>query len=552
MPNLILSDVDLKDLCLLEIDKLLQQHWKTLADFPGLPIPSGHNASLENRMIAEELDYDIEQCETHFQKLYPKLNHQRKLAFDEILLSVNENQGRSFFVDGFGGTGKTFLWQLLCLKLRSEKKIVLCAASSGIAALLMQGGRTAHSRFHIPIDANSTATCYIQQGTELAELIQQTSLIIWDEATMAHKHSIEALDRSLRDILSIKYPNNDDVPFGGVTVVFGGDFRQTLPIIDKGTRSQIVASSLKYSYLWGTLTVLKLKENMRLARSNCTSEEAQQISQFSKWLLEIGDGLESDIFGESDICIPLELGVPRILDPIEDIVNSTYPNLKASASDNTYLVGRAILAPHHNMVSAINSYVLQMFPGEEVSYYSSDSIEVDPGNEYITESDYSVEFLNTLKIGNFPEHALKLKIGCPVILLRNMDQSTGLCNGTRMIIKKLGTWFIEVEILMGTHVGSTVFLRRVTLTTYYKSLNFTLIRRQYPIALCFAMTINKSQGQTLQHVGLCLQKQVFAHGQLYVALSRVTTKHGVKILSLDDQGEERHTMQNIVYREILD
>ncbi|CAL1374511.1 unnamed protein product [Linum trigynum] len=219
---------------------------------------------------------------------------------------------------------------------------------------------------------------------------------------------------------------------------------------------------------------------------------------------------------------------------------------------STYLVERAILAPHNDTVAAINNYVLGLFPGEEVSYFSSDSLEIDAKNQHVEEGDYTVEFLNSLKIGNFPEHELKLKLGCPVILLRNLDQSTGLCNGTRMIVKRLGKWFIEVQILTGTHVGDTVFLPRLSLSVHYKSLNFTLVRRQYPIALSYAMTINKSQCQTLNHVGICLQRQVFSHGQLYVAMSRVTSERGLKILSCDSQGKPVKTMQNIVFTEIFE
>ncbi|CAI0452098.1 unnamed protein product [Linum tenue] len=188
------------------------------------------------------------------------------------------------------------------------------------------------------------------------------------------------------------------------------------------------------------------------------------------------------------------------------------------------------------MVSAINEFILAKFPGDEVTYFSSDSIEVDPGKEGVVDADYTTEFLNTLKVGNFPDYELKLKVGCPVILMWNMDQTVGLCNGTRMIVKTLGKWFIEVEVLTGTNVGDRVFLPR----------------RQYPIALCFGMTINKSQGQKLDHVGLCLQRQVFSHGQLYVALSRVTTRQGLKILIENDNDEDPNSMLNIVFQEIFD
>ncbi|CAI0549488.1 unnamed protein product [Linum tenue] len=331
---------------------------------------------------------------------------------------------------------------------------------------------------------------------------------------MSHKHNIEAVDRTLRDILHIKHRHSKVRTFGGLTVVFGGDFCQTLPVVPKGTRNQILNASIKKSYIWEHITVLKLTQNMRLRCSmGASASESEEISAFSSWILKIGDDT-----------------------PISDVVNSTYPDLSTCYADYKYLVERAILAPHHEAVSTINSHVLLQFPGESRCYLSSDSIEVDPGQPNIMESDYSTEFLNSLRVGNFPDHDLKLKIGCPVILLRNLDESIGLVNGTRLVITKLGTWFIEVEILTGTNIGERVFLPRL----------------KYPIALSFAMTINKSQGQTLNHVGLYLHKQVFCHGQLYVALSRVTRKAGIRIYSCNTDGEHVLTMQNVVYREILE
>ncbi|CAN1836178.1 hypothetical protein LINPERHAP1_LOCUS34669 [Linum perenne] len=166
---------------------------------------------------------------------------------------------------------KTFLWKVISLKLRSVKKIVLCVASSSIAALLMTGGRTTHSRFHIPIDIHSTSTCHIEQDGDLAELLRNTSLIFWDEAPMTHKHCMESLDRTLRDVMSMVNKDNENLPFGGITVIFGGDFRQTFPVIPKSTRTKIVNSSIKRSYHWAGMKVIQLCQNMRLHREGCTS-----------------------------------------------------------------------------------------------------------------------------------------------------------------------------------------------------------------------------------------------------------------------------------------
>ncbi|CAN1801725.1 ATP-dependent DNA helicase PIF1 [Linum perenne] len=511
-PHLVLSVDEIKELCLQEIQKFLRDI----------------GTSLEN----------FQEMRNMFHTNHDKLNAEQKLAFDMITTAAHEQNGRCFFVEGPGGTGKTFLWKVISAKLRSEAKIVLCVATSGIAALLMEGGRTAHSRFHIPIKLTETPTCDVFHGTEVAELIQQTSLIIWDEAPMAHKYCMEALDRTLRDLRQGHSTNNEELPFGGISVVFGGDFRQILPVIKKGSRSEITGASLKKSYLWDHLTHIKLSQNMRLMRSNTSQPERQEIAAF-------------DSLGEANIVIPADLMVQKHIDPIQDIVRATYPDLLQNYKNVAYLAGRVVLAPHHDMVHKVNAHMLSQIPGEEITYLSSDYIDNEKGKQSVADPEFPVEMLNSLQVPGFPDHEIKLKVGVPIILLRNIDQSAGLCNGTRMVVKLLGKWFIEAQIISGSNLGESVFLPRMTLTTEYSSLNIVLSRRQYPIAICFAMTINKSQGQTLQQVGLCLQHQVFSHGQLYVALSRVTTRLGLKILSCDSDGNHLKTMQNIVYKEIL-
>ncbi|XP_074347337.1 uncharacterized protein LOC141686186 [Apium graveolens] len=142
--------------------------------------------------------------------------------------------GKLFFISGHGGIRKTFLWNTIASKLRSDSMIVLPVATSGIASLLLPNGQTAHSQFRIPLDVTAESTCEIKHGTQLAELLQKTSLIIWDEAPMTHKYCFEALDKSLRDILSTQYEDSRSKPFGGLTVVCGGDFRHILPVIPQG------------------------------------------------------------------------------------------------------------------------------------------------------------------------------------------------------------------------------------------------------------------------------------------------------------------------------
>jgi ATP-dependent DNA helicase PIF1 len=163
---------------------------------------------------------------------------------------------------------------------------------------------------------------------------------------------------------------------------------------------------------------------------------------------------------------------------------------------------------------------------------------------------YPIEFLNSLNVSGIPPHKLILKIGCPLMLIRNLNPSNGLCNGTQLICKSFQRHLIDAEIVSGTHKGKRVFLPRITLIPSDTGLPFELKRRQFPVRPSFAMTINKAQGQTLNFVGLYLPQPVFSHGQLYVALSRVKNKDCVKVLIQNEQTP--NATKNIVYTEIFD
>jgi ATP-dependent DNA helicase PIF1 len=126
-----------------------------------------------------------------------------------------------------------------------------------------------------------------------------------------------------------------------------------------------------------------------------------------------------------------------------------------------------------------------------------------------------------------PPYRLSLKKGCVVILLRNIRK--GLCNGTRLIVKEIKQTYLYLTVLTGQAAGKDVYLPRMELTSTNDSLPFKFKRVQYPVVPCFAITINKAQGQTFNHVGVCLDTPVFCHGQLYVGLSRVTQKAGLKV-----------------------
>jgi ATP-dependent DNA helicase PIF1 len=295
---------------------------------------------------------------------------------------------------------------------------------------------------------------------------------------------------------------------------------------------------------------------MRLSSPNLPDEVKNEIALFIKWTLDIGEGKieASTKNGESEpswIIIPSDFLLMPEGNNLFILVQSTYPNNSENYNDSKYLKARAILTPTNDMVDSINEYIVSIIPGDTKEYRSCDTIIKGPNTNDEYDLLYPVEFLNSLHGNNFPQHLLVLKKGVPIMLLRNLNQSEGLCNGTRLIITLLGDLVLEAKIITGIHSGKIVLIPRICLPLKNYKLPFVLERRQFPVKVCYAMTINKSQGQTLTNVGIYLRRPVFTHGQLYVAISRVTSKQGLKILIEDDDGKPSNETKNIVYKEIF-
>ncbi|XP_058742975.1 uncharacterized protein LOC131615798 [Vicia villosa] len=520
-PELDLTQEELQNLTLIEIEKLLQANRRTLKDFSPIPYPDAYVLEqLGNRLIYDERNYDTTSMNSEFENLFAALIDEQRSIYEKIIHAVESQKPAVFFLHGYGGTGKTYMWRTLAAALRSKHDICLTVATSGIASLLLPGGRTAHSKFRIPVPTMDNSTCKVEFNDDVADMLRQTKLIICDEAPMAHKYAIESLDRTLKDVMSAD-KNSTDV-FGGKVVVFGGDFRQILPVVPRGSHSDIVHCAINASYIWHSVEVLTLTRNMRL-RTGSTQTDKNEIAQFSDWLLRIGEGRISEPNdGTAEINIPPDILITEFDDPIVAII-----------------------------VDQINDHILSLMPGEIRDYYSANSVDKSEIHDPAVVDILTPEFLSSLRTSGLPNHHLKLKVGTPIMLMRNIDQAEGLCNGTRLCITKMAAHVLEASIMGGKGLGNLVYIPRMDMSPSQSPWPFKLNRRQFPIIVSYSMTINKSQGQSLDNVGLYLPKDVFTHGQIYVALSRVTTKKGIKILIHDEEKKFREKTTNVVYKEVF-
>ncbi|GBG62810.1 hypothetical protein CBR_g32393 [Chara braunii] len=538
--SLILPPIVLQCLVLFDLDRILHESDKNIRLF-GLyyPTPDGEtvaddiNRHYENRTVSsivnDKLTYDPIEMRTRFESNFRRLRPRQRALVQRVVRAVEEKQPLCAFVDAPAGTGKVFCIETILAGIGSRNGIGLAVASSGIAATLLTGGRTFHSRFRAPLKPDNTRPFNIPKQGDLAELIRRADLIVWDEAPMSNKFHLKALDITLRD------PCNSNLPFGGKVLLLFGDFRQVLPVVKHGSRAQQIDVSIKMSPLWKLFEVHCLTENMRILSLG----DDPMAQMYDVFLMRIGNGDHIHFVPNEPAAVklPHEICTDK---PIRDLISWTFEDVCEHVGDADYFYARLILYATNDDAGCVNDMVLNDFPGEVRESYSVD---------YPASDDHELaiqhELLNSLNEFGLPPHKLQLKIGAPVMLLRNLSPKQGLCNGTRLILKKIvDDDLLEVTIM---RTSKTTLIPKIDLTSDGETTGFKWNRRQFPIRLAFAATINKSQGQTISRVGVWLRKPVFAHDQLYVALSRVGHPNNIRVVLPD----KKFITKNVVYYELL-
>uniref|UniRef100_A0A5S6Q4I8 ATP-dependent DNA helicase n=1 Tax=Trichuris muris TaxID=70415 RepID=A0A5S6Q4I8_TRIMR len=394
---------------------------------------------------------------------------------------------------------------------------VLCTAWTGIAANLLPAGRTSASAFKLNVK-NNCEDSHIKRLTRASRELEALHVIIWDEASMIPKAALQTVNSLLRDV------TQSSALFGGKTVILGGDFRQVLPIVRRGSREAQVDACIKRSDLWNYFTSLHLFSNMRIATGD---------ADWIEFLLRAGDGTANDEDGR--------ISLPEGIVSHDNLVVKIFGN-SIDPLDQSDMSERAILAPKNVDADFLNHEVLNRLQGEEKAYHSVDEAICDDPSHVAT---YPTEFLHRINLSRLPPHVLRLKKGCVVILLRNLDITEGLCNGTRLVVERFGPRLLACRFACGERKGLCAIIPRID-NYADNNLPFRLLRRQFPVRLAFALSINKAQGQSFSRIGLWLPSEVLTHGQLYVALSRVKSREGFLL-----QADCDNRPLNVVYREVL-
>jgi hypothetical protein len=519
-----------------DIERMLNLNGMTLSTY-GMSLPD------ENDLRVVQ-DYNREEELSIGNVLYDKCNEEQREIVD-FVFDLYEKQRHGtldngcVFIEGVGGSGKTYIYRTLCHLFRGQNIRFKVSSWMGVAAILLPEGRTMHRTFGLPFNLDCESSCFAKPNNKLGKELINTDVIIIDEISMVPKYALEMIDKKLREL------NELDVPFGGKIVLNGGDFRQILPVKSRVGRSELVSLSVRHSYLWKFFkkNLFRLKKNMRAAVKEYDNEvDVPEKEDFADWLVKLG---EDELFTDEDGYVD----PPEYIKSKDDLIEESFGDLsKVKKEDREKLAKKArILTVTNEKANEYNDEILSRLKLNTKELKTSLSIDRADSDDPSVLA-YPEEFLHKFNEGGMPLHELKMIEDCPVMLLRNLNPAIGLCNGTNLLVKSICNNSLLCEILTGDRIGNIVMIPKITVKSDKGTMPFTLSRKQFPVRVCYAMTINKSQGQTIDFVGLDLSEDTFAHGMTYVAFSRARAWNCIRVKGNPDKGNK---VKNVVWKEAL-
>ena len=488
-------------------------------------LPSAGCASTE--LEQEGRRWDAPQCRQRAITMATTLSEEQRAVYDEIMrMATGGYSPVPLVISGRAGRGKTYLLQCVVCALRGEELVVLPSATTALAATNYDGGFTAHALFQIPVVTDDSSTepliCKVSPRSQRAELIRGAAVIIWDEIFNARRQDFEAMEQLLREL------GHHDVPFGGKVVVIAGDPRQIPPVVKSNNKEDVLANSVTSSPSWTHVRVMQLTLPQRDAAD----------PQFSRFVDAVGDGA-TEVDAEGRVALEKLLVVTSAKDALTAFLKSSGATIGTSSS---------ICCLTNSAVDEHNAAVLNKMQGKLLEFYSFNQMSSeDVGSHH--RGLLSTDFMSQINQPGVPPHILRLKIGCVCTVERNLLLTEKVAHNTKVILEKVAKHYLEV---LDPATKRHHLIPRITFMVRLPKTSLTFTRRQYPLRLAYAVTVNKSQGQTLSMSVVDLRTDPFAHGQLYVALSRVKCRKDILVLSSPEDVHQRtaHTT-NVVYKELL-
>ena len=437
--------------------------------------------------------------------------------------------------------------------MRAKGYIVVGCAATALAATVYNDFLTAHALFKFPVnedtdDSAPDLECKFFAYPQRKELLEQCKMVLWDEWASNHKNIFEAAYKALNE-------------FKNKILVCFTDFRQILPVIPHGDKWQVLDSSMIKSFLWPEFTKFRLTENLRLKARDSSDESRNQMRIYSEITLAIGEGKKDCIHAvvvedlNSDSVMRYKIPSLHHYDITDELaINNAMDSIFPANLDDKALSKRCILAMTNKQVDTWNEKVQKKLETKEtpiVMLKSKDELceADDPHN--ILKSMLTENVLNDFNGKGVPPHELLLRVGDVCLLTRTLDRQEKLVNNIRVRILQINEFSIRAVTLQEQQ--SVVIIPRIRFKfrlPYGQS--FEMIRTQFPLRVAYSMTVNKSQSQELDMAFLDLTVPPFAHGHLYVALSRAKTAEGIAVIVNPEQITDGGIIvSNVIYTELL-
>ena len=478
----------------------------------------------------------VDDARTLLRQLRGTLSSDQAYVFQKVEDALNANFIFTFFISGKAGTGKSFL--ITCLKSLFTSRSIpfVAAASTGIASTLI-GGRTVHSTFGLFTTSDDQTLCSLDVSRPRGFAISQAQVLIIDEVTMISRSVMNALDTGLRRLAGQSNRGDPSLPFGGKSVLLLGDLAQVPAVVRTHDDFSESAEQFFASSPYNSFTRYSLNQVMRqhpdelafLALLDDVRNTSQALSTESLALLR-SRFLPGDLACTVD-AIDAFVGHD---DPGGMVI--TFTNARADYY-NRLILDRRGAAPitfaAHFYVRHANSFLHDLRddrPPPREPHFLATALATD------AEIRLFVGAFKRRQFNTIVPFSLTLAVGARVMLLQNLDIQLGLINGARGTVTAydLALDAILVHFDCQSADAPPTVITRTETVHYPLARGDTIFMFQFPLKTCWAVTAHKSQGQSLQRVAIDISDHAFAHGSLYVALSRVRFLQSILLFGLDD------------------